>query len=73
MNPVTIYKVEQIHAVDGIADGDTWPPERSQPRLIPTVLDIDPKAYPFGSGWFNMLEVTGLVFAAMAMRDGKAA
>ncbi len=42
VNPVYIYKVEQIHAVDGIADGDSH-----QPR---SALDLDFVAIERGRG-----------------------
>ncbi len=35
VNPVYIYKVEQIHAVDGIAHGDSHQPRSALDRIDP--------------------------------------
>ncbi|MEE8499973.1 MAG: hypothetical protein V3S27_05305, partial [Kiloniellales bacterium] len=43
VNPVYIYKVEQIHAVDGIADGDSH-----QPRSALAPRQHRPSGQPAG-------------------------
>ncbi len=49
MNPVYIYKVEQIHAVDGIADGDSQQPRSAlarnsidRPHIVGSIDPVNP-------------------------------
>ncbi len=47
VNPVYIYKVEQIHAVDGIADGDSHQPRSAlEPSGALEIATWNPDGYP---------------------------
>ncbi len=44
VNPVYIYKVEQIHTVDGIADGDSHQPRSALDTPYGSRLELRPRA-----------------------------
>ncbi len=56
VNPVYIYKVEQIHTVDGIADGDSHQPRSALDRIRVDRTHIAGSIYPVNPGYTYKVE-----------------